>query len=215
MDFIEGLPKSQKFDTILVVIDKFTRYAHFVPLAHPFSAMHVAQAFVDNIYKLHGLPDNIISDRDIIFTSAFWKQLFKLSNTQLLMSSSYHPQTDGQSERLNQCLETFLRCSVHACPKQWSKWLPLAKLWYNTNFHSAMGHSPFEALYGYAPRQLGYLSETAVHATDIEQWLLERNFLNDLLKHHLQRAQLRMKHYADKNRSEKEFAVGDLVYLKL
>jgi hypothetical protein len=71
MDFIEGLPKSQKFDTILVVIDKFTRYAHFVPLAHPFSAMHVAQAFVDNIYKLHRLPNNIISDRDIIFTSAF------------------------------------------------------------------------------------------------------------------------------------------------
>jgi hypothetical protein len=99
LDFVEGLPKSNHFDTIMVVVDKFSKYGHFIPLAHPFIAMQVAQAFMDNIYKFHGLPQQIISDRDRIFTSTLWQQLFKLSDMQLLMSSSYHPQTDGQTER--------------------------------------------------------------------------------------------------------------------
>lgn len=131
-DFIEGLPKSNRFDTILVVIDKFTKYGHFIALAHPFTAAHVAHAFLDNVYKLHGLPEGIVSDRDKIFTSAFWRELFKLTDTKLLMSSPYHPQTNGQTERLNQCLETFLRCSVHSCPRQWHRWLSVAEHWYNT-----------------------------------------------------------------------------------
>jgi hypothetical protein len=155
LDFIEDLPKSNRIDTILVVIDKFTKYAHFVPLSHPFTALQVAQAYMDNIYKLHGLPESIVSDRDRIFTSTLWRELFKLSDTQLLMSSSYHPQTDGQTERLNQCLENFLRCSVHSCPKQWSKWLPMAEFWYNTSYHTALGRTPFEVLYGYAPKIFG------------------------------------------------------------
>ena len=113
------LPKSHKFDTILVVVDKFTRYGHFIPLADPFTAMQVAQVFMTQVYRLHGLPEHIVSDRDKVFTSAFWRELFKLTDTQLLMSSSYHPQSDGQTERLNQCLENFLRCAVHSCPKQW------------------------------------------------------------------------------------------------
>jgi len=121
LDFVEGLPLSNRKDIIMVVVDKFSKYGHFVALAHPFTAMQVAQAYMDNIFKLHGLPDSIISDRDRIFTSHLWQQLFKLSDTKLLMSSSYHPQTDGQTERLNQCLEAFLRCSVHSCPKQWAK----------------------------------------------------------------------------------------------
>ena len=117
LDFIEGLPMSNKKNVILVVVDKFTKYGHFIALAHPFTALQVAQAYMDQIYKLHGLPKSIISDRDKIFTSRLWQELFKLSDTQLLMSSSYHPQTDGQTERLNQCLEAFLHCTVHACPK--------------------------------------------------------------------------------------------------
>jgi hypothetical protein len=107
---------------------------------------------MENVYKLHGLPDSIVSDRDKIFTSALWKELFQLSNIQMLLSSSYHPQTDRQSEHMNQCLETFLRCSVHTCPRQWSKWLELAEIWYNTSFHSALGRTHFKALYGYSPR---------------------------------------------------------------
>jgi transposase InsO family protein len=103
MDFVEGLPKSKNKDTILVVIDKFTKYAHFLPLSHPYTAMSIAQIFHNEVYKLHGLPSTIISDRDKVFTSSLWQELFKLSETTLNMSSAYHPQTNGQTERLNQC----------------------------------------------------------------------------------------------------------------
>jgi hypothetical protein len=132
-------------------MDKFTKYAHFVPMSHPYTALPVAQLYFNNIYKLHGLPEAIISDRDRVFTSALWQELFRLSDTKLLMSS-YHPQTDGQTERLNQCLEAFLRCSVHSCPKQWSKWLSVAEFWYNTSHQTAIGLTPFQALYGHSPR---------------------------------------------------------------
>ncbi|WVZ58303.1 LOW QUALITY PROTEIN: hypothetical protein U9M48_008586, partial [Paspalum notatum var. saurae] len=146
LDFIEGLPCSNRYNAILVVVDKLTKYSHFMPLVHPFTALQVAQLFVDQIYKLHGLPQILISDRDRIFTSAVWQELFRLTGTTLMMSSSYHPQTDGQTERVNQCLENFLRCVVHSCPRKWHKWIALAEFWYNTTFHSALGRSPFEVL---------------------------------------------------------------------
>lgn len=136
LDFIEGLPQSMRFNCILVVVDKFSKYGHFLPLSHPFTAVKVAKLFLDSVYKLHGLPVNIISDRDRIFTSSFWQQLFHLTDTQLSISSAYHPQSDGQTERLNQCLETFLRCFVHTCPAKWSHWLSVAEYWYNTSFRS-------------------------------------------------------------------------------
>lgn len=149
MDFIEGLPKSKGCDTILVVVDKFTKYAHFLPLAHPYTTFSIAQLFHNQVYKLHGLPQVIISDRDRVFTSTLWKELFRLSDTTLNMSSSYHPQTDGQTEHLNQCLETYLRCMVQSCPAKWNQWLALAEYWYNTTFHSSHGKTPFEVLYGH------------------------------------------------------------------
>lgn len=151
LDFVEGLPKSARHDTILVIIDKFSKYDHFLALAHPYTTASIAQLFVDHIYKLHGLPNVIIFDRDKVFTSAFWQQLFKLTDTTLNMSSSYQPQTDGQTKRLNQCMETYLRCMTQACPTKWSQWLPLAEFWYNTTFHSALGSSPFEVLEGNMP----------------------------------------------------------------
>ena len=117
MDFIEDLPISGTQSCILVVVDTFSKYAHFIPLSHPFTALTVATAFMNNVYKLHGLPQAIVSDRDRVFTSHFWQELFKLTNTQLRMTSAYHPQFDGQTKRVNQCLKTYLRCFVHACPK--------------------------------------------------------------------------------------------------
>jgi hypothetical protein len=119
MDFIEGLPRSGAASCILVIVNKFTNFSHFIALAHPYTASLVASVFMDVVYKLHGLPAAIISDCDVVFTSRFWQQLFKLLGTKLQMSSSYHPQTDGQMECVNQCLETFLRCFVHACPGKW------------------------------------------------------------------------------------------------
>jgi hypothetical protein len=151
MDFIEGLPKSKNHNCILVVVDRFSKYAHFLSLSHPFTALTVAHAFMDNIYKLHGMPSSIVTDRDRIFTSNLWQELFRLTGTTLRMSSAYHPQTDGQTERVNQCLETYLRCFVHACPKQWYSWLSLDEYWYNTCLHSAIQTTPFRALYGHDP----------------------------------------------------------------
>jgi hypothetical protein len=155
MDFIEGLPKSRQYNTILVIIDKFSKYEHFLPLSHPYTAASVAKTFMDHIYKLHGMLEVIISDKDRIFTSNLWQELFKLAHTTLNMSSSYHPQTDGQTERLNQCLETYLWCVINACPSKWAAWLPLAEFWYNTTYHTTLGKSPFEVLYGNPPRHFG------------------------------------------------------------
>ena len=107
MYFVEGLPKSDGADVILVVIDKLTKYGHFLPLSHPYIALQVAKLYFNNVYQLYGLPQAIISDRDKIFTGNLWQELFNLSDTQLLMSSSYHPQTNGLTERLNRCLEAF------------------------------------------------------------------------------------------------------------
>jgi transposase InsO family protein len=102
-------------------MDKFSKYSHFIPLLHPFITASVAQAFICNVYKLHGLLLAIISDRDRVFTSSFWQELFRRANVKLQMSSAYYSQSDGQIERVNRCLETFLGCFVHTCPTQWHK----------------------------------------------------------------------------------------------
>lgn len=215
MDFIEGLPRSGSANCILVVVDRFSKFAHFVPLLHPFTAPQVAQLFLDNIYRLHGMPTHIVSDRDRIFTSLFWKELFRLAQTTLCMSSAYHPQSDGQTERVNQCLETYLRCFVQACPRQWVKWLSLAEYWYNTSLHSSLNRSPFEVLYGHPPRHFGLTPPAASSVPDVDTMLADRSTMLDLVRQQLLRAQQRMKLQADKRRSERSFQVGDMVYLKL
>lgn len=182
MDFIEGLPKSKSFNCILVVVDRFTKYAHFLPLSHPFNAPQVATLFMDNIFKLHGLPKSIVSDRDKIFTSKFWRGLFNLLGIKLHMSSSYHPQSDGQSERVNQCLETYLRCFVHSCPAKWSSWLSLAEYWYNTSYHSSLGKTPFYVLYGNHPQQLGVEPPDSTDISDLDDWLQDRSYMQQLVQ---------------------------------
>jgi hypothetical protein len=199
----------------LVSFDDILIYSHFLALSHPFSAAEVAKLFLDNISKLHGMPDSIVSDRDRVFTSNFWQQLFTLTGTQLCMSSAYHPQSDGQTERVNQCIETDLRCFVHACPNKWSLWLSVTEFWYNTNFHSAVGRSPFEVLYGHSLRHFGLHTTEAVPVAELTAWLQDREVISKLVRQHLLRAQARMKQQADKQRSEREFSMGDQVYLKL
>lgn len=215
LDFIEGLPKSGGYNAILVVVDKFSKYAHFLPLTHPFTALDIAKVFMQEIFKLHGMPMGIISDRDRIFTGQVWQELFRLCHTELKMSSSYHPQTDGQTERVNQCLETYLHCSVHSCPSNWSKWLSLAEYWYNTCFHSSLGRTPFEVIYEHLPREFGIDQVAENTVPDLAAWLKEREVLRELLQQQLKQAQDRMKKQVDRHRTERTFEVGDSVLLKL
>jgi hypothetical protein len=215
MDFIDGLPPSRQYNCILVVVDKLSKYAHFIPLRHPYTAAKVAEVFVDNIYKLHGMPLTLVSDRDPVFTSHFWKALFKATGTQLNMSTANHPETDGQTERVNQSIECYLRCFISAHPQQWSKWLSLCEFWYNNNWHSSLGKTPFQVIYGREPRYFGITATDTVAPGDIQDWLRERTLVLDSVKQHLLRMQQRMKSQADKKRSERVFSVGDKVFLKL
>lgn len=215
MDFIEGLPTSGAVNCVLVVVDYLTKYAHIIGLRHPFTAASVAKAFMSKVYKLHGMPMAIVSDHDRIFTSHWWKEMFRLAEVSLRMSSSYHPQSDGQTERLNQTMETYLRYFVHACPSKWYEWLSLAEYWYNTSYHSATGRSPFQALYGYEPKHFGISAEQIVAVLELASWLQGCETMNVLLQQHLARSRLTMKRHADKNKTERHFSIGDSVFLKL
>lgn len=212
MDFIDGLPKSDGYDSIMVVVDRLTKFAHFVPLKHPYSATQIASALWDNVIKLHGIPLTIVSDRDRIFTSSIWKELLSTAGTRLLYSTAYHPQTDGQTERVNQCLEMYLRSAVHDSPRKWRRWLPAAEFWYNASFHSSLTSSPFKALYGHEPN-LGLMLQWGNCGTQEDDFNWATH--TDQLRAHIVRAQDRFKKKADKNRSERFFQVGEEVLLKL
>jgi hypothetical protein len=110
MDFIVRLPKSGNKSVIMVAVDHISKYAHFYALQHPFTTSTVSQHFMDQVFKLHGIPHSIVFDCDPTFTSNFWQEMFKIKGTQLHLNTTYHPQTDGQIEVVNKCLETYLRC---------------------------------------------------------------------------------------------------------
>lgn len=214
MDFVERLPASRGRTAIMVVVDRFSKFAHFIPLQHPFIAPKIAQVFFEEIFSLYGLPKSIVSDRDRIFLSSFWTELFKLQGTQLHMSSSYHPQSDGQTERVNQCLECYLRCFCGFKPKEWCKWIPWATFWYNTTWKSATGFIPFKVVYGRPPLTLQYVPKTA-KVQSMEGLLYDRDRVRKILLDNLTKAQNRMKFFADRHRTDRKFEVGDLVLLKL
>lgn len=215
MDFVEGLPVSKGYDVIMVVVDRFTKYAHFIPLAHPYTVLSVAQAFVDQIVRLHGPPKLIISDRDRIFTSKLWKDIFAALKVELRYSTAYHPQTDGQTERINQCLETYLRCMTTTAPSKWFSWLSLAEFWYNSTYHTSLKMSPFQALYGYPPPMINELAIPGPEDEEAQDFLTVKQQMLEQLKHNLVVAQNRMKKYADLKRVERSFQVEEMVYLKM
>lgn len=200
---------------ILVIVDRLSKYSHFIPLSHPYTALFVAQAFLDNIYKLHGLPKIIVSDRDAVFLSKFWKELFGMLQVNLHMSTAYHPQSDGQTEIVNKAVECYLRCMSGDKPKDWAHWISLAEYWYNTTFHTAINTTPYQVVYGQPPpTHIAYThGESRVEAVD--RSLSAREKAIQLLKFHLKRAQSRMKAMADRHKTDREFQVGALVYLKL
>jgi transposase InsO family protein len=146
-----------------VVVDRLTKYAHFIALAHPYTTNSIVHLFMDHIFKLHGAPVAIASDRDRIFTCHLWQSIFKAMKVSLHFTSAYHPQSDGQTERVNQCLENYLRCMAFREPKKWISWLALAEWWYNCNYHTSLKFTPFEALYGYAPP---LISKVVIHGPE-------------------------------------------------
>lgn len=175
----------------------------------------MAEVFAREVVRLHGIPKTIVSDRDPVFLSHFWTELFKLQGSTLSFSSSYHPQTDGQTEVTNRSLECYLRCFSSEQPRNWSKWLCWAEYWYNTNFHGATKKTPFEVVYGRTPPVLQHYlpGETCVEA--LSQHLQDRDEILRQLRHNLLRAQQLMVKYANKHRRDIQFSVGDKVFLKL
>ena len=215
MDFIEGLPKSEGKEVIFMVVDRFSKYTYFMAIPHPYTTSIVARVFLDNIYKLHGLPTTIVSDRDAVFLSLFWKELFAKQGVKLCYSTTYHPQSDAQTKVVNKCLENYLRCMTETSPALWVKWLPLVEWWYNTNYHTTTKSTLYEIIYGYPP---------PLHIPDIprdspveevDAFLSKREHMLVNIKKNLQGAQNMMVQLANKHRSERSFAIGDLVYVKL
>ena len=215
LDFIEGLPFSKGFDVILVVVDRLTKYAHFIPLKHPFTAKTVAETFVKEVVKLHGFPETMVSDRDRVFLSLFWSALFKSQGTALHKSTAYHPQSDGQTEVVNRCLEAYLRYFAGRKPSSWVQWLPWAEYWYNTSHHSATNTTPFKALYGRDPPRLLRFGDVPTANAEVEEMIKGRDELLQELRDNLATAQARMQASANKKRRDVEFEVGTWVYLKL
>ncbi|CAJ2653832.1 unnamed protein product [Trifolium pratense] len=149
MDFVGGLPKTKKSNEVIwVVVDRLTKCAHFIAIRKGTLVPKLAEIYVEQIVRLHGIPTSIISDRDPRFTSRFWESLQEALGTKLRLSSAYHPQTDGQSERTIQSLEDLLRACVLEQNVNWDSCLPLVEFTYNNSYHSSIGMAPFEALYG-------------------------------------------------------------------
>jgi transposase InsO family protein len=149
MDFITGLPTTSRgFDSIWVIIDQLTKLAYFLPVKVKHSTVTLAKLYFERILSLHGVPRTIVSDRGPQFVSKFWMELHKSLGTKVIHSSAYHPQTSGQTERVNQILKDMLRSCALTYHDQWDKCLPLAEFSYNNSYQESIKMAPFEALYG-------------------------------------------------------------------
>ncbi|GJW26174.1 putative reverse transcriptase domain-containing protein [Tanacetum coccineum] len=157
MDFITNLPKSsQGFDTIWVIVDRLTKSAHFLPIRENDPLDKLAGLYLNRIVARHGIPVSIICDRDGRFSSNFWNSFQKALDTDIGMSTAYHPETDGQSESTIQTLKDMLRACVIDFGKGWVKHLPLAEFSYNNSYHASIKATPYEALYGQKCRSPSY-----------------------------------------------------------
>ena len=216
MDFITNLPKSDGCGSIFVVVDRFTKYATFIPAPMECNAETAACLFLKHVVKYWGVPRSIVSDRDARFTGRFWTELFKLLGTKLNFSTAFHPQTDGQTERINALLELYLRHYVSANQKDWAKLLDVAQFSYNLQRSESTGASPFELATGQQPLTpstlvTGYTGSSPAAYKTAKEW----QQANELARSQLERASKKMKKYADRQRRDVEFQSGDLVFVKV
>jgi hypothetical protein len=175
MDFIEGFSKLGGKSVILTVVDQFSKYARFIPLSHPYSARSVARTFFDSIVRLHGISCSIVSDRDTIFTNTFWKELFSQSGVKLMMNSTFHPQTDGQSEVVNRTIAMYLRCLAGDQPCSWLKWLPWAEFCYNSSYQTALRTTLFQVVYGRSPPSIIKYQDGSSRVLAVDEQMCDRD----------------------------------------
>ena len=219
MDFVPGLPKTAKgHDSILVIVDRFSKMTRFIPCNKTNDASHVAKLFFREVVKLHDLSSTIVSDRDVKFVSYFWKTLWKLFGTTLKFSSAFHPQTDGQTEVVNRNLSNMLRCLVGVKQGVLHLILSTAKFAYNNSVNRSTGKSPFQIVNGYSPRTPIDLVPLPPHMRVSEPTENFAKHIHDLHAEIRQKISLSNEEYklaADVHRRCKEFNVGDYVMVRI
>lgn len=216
MDFVAGLPRTRSgHDSIWVIIDRLTKTSHFLPVRSNYKLEKLAQMYIREIVKLHGIPVSIVSDRDPRFTSRFWRTLQSALGTNLSFSTAFHPQSDGQSERTIQTLEDMLRACAIDWKGNWDEHLSLIEFSYNNSYQTSIDMAPFEALYGRkcrSPVCWDEIGERKLLGPEIVQETTEKV---KLIRDKLLVAQSRYKSYADNRRRPLEFLEGDHVFLKV
>jgi len=214
-DFITKLPLAQGYDAILVVCNCFSKIAHFIATTEKTSAEGLAKLFWDHIWKLHGLPESIISDRGVQFAAGMMKELNNLLGIQTKLSTAYHPQTDGQMERINQELEQYLRVFIDHRQEQWLDWLGMAEFAYNNKIHAATKTLPFKVNYGQDPR-MGFEGRRKGKYKAVGKFVEKMKKIQEEAKAALGKAQKEMKKFGDRRQGKgEEYKVGDLVLLSM
>ena len=215
MDFMPGLPSSavgnQKFNNLLVVVDTLIKQVHLIPTTKDVTAEGVAQLYFDNIYKLHGLPRAIISDRDTKCTGVFWRTLQKMVGTDLMMSTADHPQTDRQTERMNRTILQILRQFVNTNGSDWAQYLATVEFAINSSINRSTGKAPFELLYGYLPRTFPPIVFDLDNPTSMD--FIKNRMLSQLIAQDaIIAAKTEQSHHVNKHRKpDPDIAVGDMV----
>ena len=213
MDFIVPLPRTkQKYDGILNVVDRLSKMIRLIPITKDIDAPGVARLFRDNIYRHHGLPQKIISDRDSLFISNFWKTLFKLLGTKIAPSTAYHPQTDGQTEIANRKVEEMIRAFANFRKDNWDEHLVDFEVAYNSSVHATTMFSPFYLNYGINPRTIP-LQTLSSNNPSVSKFLETIQETTRFAQENIQKNNLKMAEYANKSRLPHEFAVNDKVWL--